>query len=300
MNRRDALMALMSSGLLMNARPATADGSNGELAAYYDRHLALINGVVYDWSGDQAPHRALEGAIQVGIGSDAYALLENGDLVTWSDAPQRVTRLCRNVSSFAAGRSGWFAIDQGRTLWYGIGKAEPRRVADTVVAACIGDGADYYISEDGTLFVKGRANRGQYGDGRLQESSNFVMTARDAVVVRAHTGHALYLSRNGEVFGTGGNRFGPLSSHGLGDKADRWGRIFEGAVGIATGSSHSLAIRTDRTLWAWGQGFAVEPRKLFEGVTVAAAGNSVTLALAADGALWQWDRGHGPRKVILR
>ena len=43
--------------------------------------------------------------------------------------------------------------------------------------------------------------------------------------------------------GTGGNRFGPLGAHGLGDKADRWGRVFDGARAIATGSRHSLAIR---------------------------------------------------------
>jgi alpha-tubulin suppressor-like RCC1 family protein len=118
-------------------------------------------------------------------------------------------------------------------------------------------------------------------------------------VVRAHTGHALYLSRSGDVFGTGGNRHGPLSTHGLGDKADRWGRIFEGAASIATGSSHSLAIRADQSLWAWGQGFAVEPRKVLDGVAAAAAGDTVTLALTVDGALWQWDRGHRPRQLVL-
>jgi hypothetical protein len=299
MNRRDVLVTLMSSGFLMNARPAAADGSNGELAAYYDRNLALINGAVYDWTGDSAPRRAREGVVQVGVGRDAYALLSNGDLVTWSGAPDRAVKLHQNVASFAAGRSGWFAIDRSGTLWLG-GRTEPRRVADGVIAACIGDGADYYITRDGTLFVKGLAHRGQYGDGRLQESREFVTTARDVVVVRAHTGHALYLSRNGDVFGTGGNRYGPLSSHGLGDKADRWGRIFEGAVGIATGSSHSLAIRADRSLWAWGQGFAVEPRKLLDGVAAAAAGDAVSLALTVDGALWQWDQGHRPRQLVLR
>jgi hypothetical protein len=43
------------------------------------------------------------------------------------------------------------------------------------------------------------------------------------VAVRAHIGHALYLylRRDGVVLGTGGNRYGPLGAHGLGDKADR-------------------------------------------------------------------------------
>jgi alpha-tubulin suppressor-like RCC1 family protein len=103
------------------------------------------------------------------------------------------------------------------------------------------------------------------------------------------------------VMGTGGNRFGPLSSHGLGDKADRWGAIFQSAVAIATGSRHSLAIRADGSLWAWGAGFAIEPAKLLDNVSEVAAGDTVTLARTRDGALWQWDAGsaQAPRRLNL-
>ena len=75
--------------------------------------------------------------------------------------------------------------------------------------------------------AKGNAHRGQYGDGRLQPTTEFVRTAYNAVDVKSHTGHAIYLSRNGDVFGTGGNIYGPLSSYGIGDKAISWGKIFE-------------------------------------------------------------------------
>ena len=277
-----------------------ADASGPALASFYDRHMALRDGVAYAWTGTGRPQRQRDGVRQVGVSRDAcFALLDDGRLQRWADDPQRAATLMQGVAAFAAGESGWFATDASGQLWHGS-TAAPQRVATGVVAACIGDGADYYITRDGSLFVKGLAHRGQYGDGRLQESRDFVATARDAVVVRAHTGHALYLSRTGDVFGTGGNRYGPLSSHGLGDKADRWGRIFEGAVAIATGASHSLAIRADRTLWAWGRGFAVEPRKLFDGVAVTAAGDTVTLARTLDGALWQWDRADRPRKLVLR
>ena len=200
------------------------------------------------------------GIVQVGVGRDACALLGDGDLVSWSDAPARAV-LLRQVRRQLRGRpraAGLRSIANGRSR--STARTEPRRVAGDVAAACIGDGADYYVTREGSLFVKGLAHRGQYGDGRLQESRDFVATARDAVVVRAHTGHALYLSRTGDVFGTGGNRYGPLSSHGLGDKADRWGRIFEGAVAIATGSRHSLAIRAD--LERYGPGDRASPSRL--------------------------------------
>jgi alpha-tubulin suppressor-like RCC1 family protein len=279
--------------------PAAADASGPELAAYYDRHLALRDGVVWGWQGRGTPQRLMDGVRQVGVGRDhGYALQRDGRLLRWADDPARTTVLREGVAWFAAGHSGWFAADAAQALWYGAPDGSPpRRVADGVVAACIGDSADYFITADGRLWVQGLAHRGQYGDGKLQATPGFVATATDAVAVKAHTGHAIYLRKDGTVLGTGGNRYGPLSRHGLGDKADRWGPIFEGAVAIATGSRHSLALRADGGLWAWGEGFGIEPRRVQQRVRVIAAGDTVTLALGADGSLWQWDAGEGPRRL---
>lgn len=296
MNRRTA-MQLLPAGLLLGAAAAPADGSHAGLASYYDRHLALLDGAAWEWQGQGMPRLGREGAVQVGAGRKSFALLGSADLVAWAQAAADAVVLQREVAAFAAGESGWFAIDRAQVLWQAATDAAPRRIAEGVVAACVGDSADYYIARDGSLFVKGLAHRGQYGDGRLTSTDRFVATAGDAVAVRAHTGHAIYLSRRGDVFGTGGNRHGPLSSHGLGDKADRWGRIFDGAVAIATGSRHSLAIRADRSLWAWGDGFEIAPRKLLDGVVEAAAGDTATLARTTDG-VWQWERGARARKVL--
>jgi hypothetical protein len=276
-----------------------ADASGPALASYYERHMALAGGVAFGWTGRGAPRALLAGVQQVGVGKDAwFALRHDGALLRWRDRVDEATTLMRGVARFAAGDSGWFAIDGDGVLWHGT-QATPARVEADVVDACIGDGADYFVRRDGTLLVRGLAHRGQYGDGRLAATPGFVATARDALAVRAHTGHALYLRRDGTVMGTGGNRFGPLSSHGLGDKADRWGAIFDGAVSIATGSRHSLALRGDAGLWAWGEGFAIEPRQIMAGVVAAAAGDAATLALDRAGALWQWDGGAGPRALAL-
>ncbi len=299
---RAVFVTIACIALFVPAPRALADSSSPELASYYERHMALADGVAYGWLGRTEPRRMRSGVVQVGVGKDAYfALLEDGTLVTWTSAPDVARVLMRGVSSFAAGESGWFAIDRANVLWHGVrDSAAPQRVAEDVVAACIGDGTDYYITRDGTLYVKGLAHRGQYGDGRLTATTDFVATARDAVAVKGHTGHAIHLRRGGIVMGTGGNRFGPLSSHGLGDKADRWGRIFDGAVAIATGSRHSVAIRADRSLWVWGGHFAIEPAKLLENVTAVAAGDTATIARTSDGTLWQWDGGRVPRRLTLQ
>lgn len=275
------------------------DARGPMLASYYARHMALRDGVAYGWSGQGMPARLRSGVRQVGVGrDDGFALLDDDRLVRWRDDPAQAEVLMAGVAWFAAGQSGWFAADNAGGLWYGSGaQPVPQRVADGVIAGCIGDSADYLIRSDGRLFAKGLAHRGQYGDGLLKQRPDFVATAADAVAVRAHTGHAIYLRRDGVVLGTGGNRYGPLSHHGLGDKADRWGPIFDGARAIATGSRHSLAVRGDGSLWAWGEGFGIEPRRLHEGVQAVAAGDTATLALGADGSLWQWEVGGAPRRL---
>ena len=291
----------MSLSLLVTPPLTQADSTSRDLASYYERHMVLVGDVAYGWSGRGEPRRMRSGVLQVGVAKDAhFALLADGALISWDQNADAAIPLMRGVSRFAAGASGWFAIDAAGTLWHAEGLAAPRRVAEGVSAACIGDSADYFITRDGRLHVKGLAHRGQYGDGRLTASADFVVTASDVVAVQAHTGHAIHLRRDGVVLGTGGNRFGPLSSHGLGDKADRWGLLFDGATAIATGSRHSLAIRSNASLWAWGEGFAIQPVKLMEGVVAVAAGDTATIARTADGALWQWDGGAGPRRLTLR
>lgn len=281
---------------------AVADSSGEQLASYYDRQMAISGGIAYGWSGSERPTAMVAEVVQVGVGKDSYyALRKNGTLLTWSGSPANAVVLMRDVVGFAAGSSGWLAINRTWTLWHGTGAARepPRKIAERVMAAALGDGADYYITLSGDLYVRGLAHRGQYGDGRLTSSSDFVKTAEKVVAVKAHTGHALYLDKSGEVFGTGGNVNGPLSAHGLGDKATSWGHVFSGAKGIATGASHSVAIREDGSLWAWGSGFAVEPTKIAERIVTVAAGNGTTFALAADGKLWAWEGGHGPRLITL-
>lgn len=297
-----ALLAVLAALLLMNT-PAHADASGATLASYYERHVALQDGVAWGWTGKGTPRAMLTGVVQVAAAKDDFlALKSDGTLVSWADDPARARTLMRHVAKFAAGDSGWFAIDRDAVLWYGARRetTPPLRVAENVADACIGDSADYYVTRDGRLFAKGLAHRGQYGDGLLKATDAFVPTAQDAVAVRAHTGHAIHLARDGTVYGTGGNRFGPLSHHGLGDKADRWGPIFRGATAIATGSRHSLALKADGSLWAWGEGFAIEPAKIMDGVVAVAGGDTATLARTADGTLWQWDGGGSPRRVTLR
>jgi hypothetical protein len=113
----------------------------------------------------------------------------------------------------------------------------------------------------------------------------------------AHTEHALIRKSNGEVWGTGGNFYGLLSHHGFGNKAIAWGRIFSGARSIATGASHSVAIRQNKTLWVWGADAGLDPKEVMTEVAAVAAGSKFTIALGKY-VLWQWRPGDTPRRVM--
>ena len=287
---------------------ALADSSGPRLAAYYDLNLAICDGQVYEWEDRDRPRAVMEGVRQVGVGRDSrYALTDEGRLLTWSDAGDTPKELMRDVHAFHAGRSGLLVIHDDGTLWsqpvqglWGFGERlakQPTRVATNVRSAAVGDSANYYVTEQGDLFVHGKAFRGQYGDGKLREADGYIRTAGDVIQVVAHTGHALILKRDGTVWGTGGNIYGPLGHHGYGDKAIAWGRIVDDATAIATGSSHSLAIRRDGSLWIWGRNEGLDPRRVLDDVLAVAASSKQSIAIG-QGKLWQWRTGDAPEAVM--
>ena len=278
---------------LMSIQSASADSSSPALAAFYDRQMAIIDGVAYGWEDDDTAKPVANDAIQVGVGRSAfYVLNRSNELRRYNDDFEQSALLMSGVAKFAAGRTGVLAIKADDSLWLiAANSKKSTKIADNVDTAAVGDGANYYITKSGALFVKGKAHRGQYGDGRLKSTDQYIQTASQVSQITAHTGHAILLNDNGDVLGTGGNIFGPVGKHGLGDKAVRWSKIMGGARAIATGSSHSVAISRDNTLFAWGSEYGVEPVAIMKDVQAVAAGSSTTIALTQDGRLWQWERG---------
>ncbi len=68
---------------------------------------------------------------------------------------------------------------------------------------------------------------------------------------------------------------------------------------LAAGHAHSLAVKTDGSLWAWGGNWGAQlgdgtttdrltPIQVLTGVTAVSAGNVHTLAVRTDASLWAW------------
>ncbi|CAN7591812.1 RCC1 domain-containing protein [Paenibacillus sp. LjRoot56] len=275
-------------------------GAMGEVASYYNRHLAIKEGIVYGWTDDGIPKAMMDSAVQVGVGdTTSFALLKDGQLLAWFEDPKAIIPIAENIVSFSAGRTGVFAIKQDGLLMRFESPGKPGvEIAKDVVFSSIGDGTDYYITNQGDVFARGLAHRGQFGDGRLESTEEFVKVASNGVQVKGHTGHAILLKSNGDVQGTGGNIYGPLGNHGLGDKAITWGNIFTRAKIISTGSSHSVAIKDDSTLWIWGAKEGTQPHQVMEQVVAVAGGTNMTLAKTIDGSIWFWQTGMNPRKIL--
>jgi alpha-tubulin suppressor-like RCC1 family protein len=109
---------------------------------------------------------------------------------------------------------------------------------------------------------------------------------------------------------------GPSASRPVAVRAET-GQPFDGAVAIAIGLGHRLALRADGTVWAWGNNAfgqlgdgttthrtsPVRVARLREVVAIGAAFNH-SLALTHDGVVWSWGENHrgqlGDGTLVLR
>jgi alpha-tubulin suppressor-like RCC1 family protein len=177
--------------------------------------------------------------------------------------------------------------------------------------AIIGAGSSHFavIRRDGTVWAWGDNYNGELGDGQWANSDTPVQVAGISNVVAlaapADGSFTLALDNAGEVWSWGANGSGQL---GCGDELyqdENTAALVPGLsniVAIAAGASHSIALKSDGTVWAWGangygqlgDNYAEDPRDyaaLVPGLTNAisiASGANHIFALCADGTVWGW------------
>ncbi len=163
------------------------------------------------------------------------------------------------------------------------------------------------IKTDGTLWSWGYNAAGNLGDNTAISKSSPVQTVTGGTNWRQVSGGSYYtaaIKTDGTLWTWGSNGFGNLGDNTTTNKSSPVQTIAGGTTWrqVATGSSHTAAIKTDGTLWLWGVnpygglGDNTSVNKSSPVQTVAAGtnwrqvacGTDHTAAVKTDGTLWAW------------
>ncbi|HEY7144991.1 MAG TPA: PASTA domain-containing protein [Streptosporangiaceae bacterium] len=217
------------------------------------------------------------------------------------------------VPAAAAGPGlyGW-----GSNIWGTVGNGTLNEahspVPDTLpagaarIAAGGADGAA--VLSDGRLAMWGQNAFATIGDGTTATRPSPVVVPGLTGIVQAAPGidHTLALDSGGTVWSWGSNVYGQLGN-GTTNSATGSNPTpvpvpgLTAVVQVANGSQYSLALRSDGTVWAWGEntsgqlgdGTIADQDRAGQvpgltGITRIAAGGSTSYAVGAGGTLYAW------------
>jgi len=256
--------------------------------------------------------------------NQTVALRTNGTLWSWGfyiggqpgDNQSTPVQEATAAIDWASAASGWgdtFAVKDDGTLWSLDHNANLTPVQEATAASdWMAVGVGYFLhtvalKNDGTLWAWGNNQHGQLGDGTTTNRSTPVQeatTANDWVAVDAGFYHSVALKSDGTIWAWGSNDGGQL---GDGTTTDRLTPVQEATaasdwVAVSAGDYHTVALKSDGTLWAWGfnnsgqmgDGTTTNRSTPVQEATAAsdwvsmAGGYRHTVALKDDGTLWAW------------
>ena len=261
-------------------------------------------------------------------GSDSDGQLGKGanTTVTPDDRPAQIGT-ATTWASAAAGELHTVAVRTDGTLWaWGsnangrLGKGanptvtpddRPAQIGTATTWASVAAGGAHTMAvrADGSLYTWGSNFYGQLGQGNSGTANDLssptrVGTGNGWASVSAGQFHSVAVQANGSLWAWGLNFDGQLGLSDSGNMTDRnVPTLVPGAtnwVSAAAGSGHTVAVRADGTLWAWGNndfgqlgnGGATPNTPTQVGTATtwasAAAGDVHTVAVRADGTLWAW------------
>jgi alpha-tubulin suppressor-like RCC1 family protein len=170
-----------------------------------------------------------------------------------------------------------------------------------------GNGFSLALKPIGTVAAWGDQGSGQLGNNVITATSQRVPQAvvnlTNASKVAAGEFHAVALRVDGTVVAWGSNADGKLGIGTFGGNSST-PQVVNGltdVTSIATGLDHTLALRSDRTVWAWGENDVCQlglsdtaPRATatqvpgLTNVTAIFSGGAHSFALRSDGAVFAW------------
>ncbi|MEO3946612.1 stalk domain-containing protein [Gorillibacterium sp. CAU 1737] len=192
----------------------------------------------------------------------------------------------------------------------------PATAAGTTWRIAGDDHVTLALSSSGTLWAWGANNYNQLGRPGLREAPSPIQLMTQVKDISTLGTTTLTLKSDGTVWGWGNNFTGQLGTKPLIEKTETIAKPIKvnglsSVKSIAAGISHSLALKSDGTVWAWGSNkdgelgigshgkdkntwgptvIEITPKQVknLRNVVAIAAGLQYSAAIDKDGNLWTW------------
>lgn len=269
------------------------------------------DGTVWAWGVN------VSGQLGDGTGVQASAPVSNPGIsgVSMVDAGSNHTLALKSDGTvWASGQGTTGALGDGT---YDNSKAfiEVLGISDVIQIAA-GSAHSAVLKSDGTVWTWGYNNMGQLGIGieTVMKENIPVQVPGLSDVVSIATGHShtIALKSDGTVWAWGNNGQGQL---GNGDNEHQFSPVeawnmLSGVVGIATGAMHTLALKSDGSVWSWGantfgqlghgtttDSIVPKPVTNFSNVKSLISGGTSVLAVQNDGSVWGWGNNYSQQML---
>jgi RHS repeat-associated protein len=161
------------------------------------------------------------------------------------------------------------------------------------------------LRNDGKVLACGKNQWGQLGNGNQVDRQTFstVTNLSDVVAIAAGGYHSIALRADGTVWTWGANGSGELGNNSTAQFSAAPVQVtnLSNVIEITAGLYHSLALKSDGTVWGWGynangelgNGNAINQKVPVQVANLTAvrsicAGRLYSLALKYDGTVWAW------------
>tara|TARA_R110000803_G_scaffold1535_1_gene4964 strand:- start:1642 stop:2748 length:1107 start_codon:yes stop_codon:yes gene_type:complete len=200
---------------------------------------------------------------------DLGGTLDNNATVNRSSPIQMTDK---NFSFFFAGGFTTLAIDSSDALWiwgrnnWGqigdgsqINRSSPVQIAGEYIGGANNSTSSLIIKTDGTMWAMGRNQIGQLGQGNTTDVSSPVQVGSDtdwATVIISNASTVAAIKTGGELYTCGSATNGLLGNGTSSPNLSAFAQVgsLTNWKTIRTNSKSFYALKTDDTLWTWGDG----------------------------------------------
>lgn len=274
--------------------------------------LALKNdNTVWTWGDNQYG--------QLGNGTTGYAIVAPiqvsflSSVTSVAGGGQHSLARKNDGTIWAWGLNNWGQLGTGNNISYSA--AVQISSLTNIKNISAGSGHSLALKNDSTVWAWGINGCGQLGYGIYSDTNLPVQVSSltSIIAIKAGEAHSLALKNDGTVWAWGCNDKGQL---GNGTNDESW--VPTQVIGLtdvvdiasdegsfpAAGGAHSLALKNDGTVWAWGRNTEGQlgngnninsniPVQVIgiSGITSIEAGDLHSIALKNDGSVWVWGYG---------